>query len=160
MCGFQANFSDWWLRCISCAIVLSDITDNITDNKSTLVQVMAWCRQATSHYLSQCWPRLLSPYDITRPQWVKDINYLVTYMRYHFPSPFHMSKATTGGCWWPGAKVPGHQHHQYQLNSYCNSVWVSPVSWLSIQSIVETVIVLSSMSFCSNCNMNSWRMFQ
>ena len=25
-------------------------------DKSTLVQVMAWCRQATSHYLSQCWP--------------------------------------------------------------------------------------------------------
>ena len=31
---------------------------------------MAWCRQATSHYLSQCWPRSLSPYDVTRPQWV------------------------------------------------------------------------------------------
>ena len=28
------------------------------------------CRQATSHYLSQCWPRCLSPYDVTRPQWV------------------------------------------------------------------------------------------
>ena len=26
------------------------------DGKSTLVQVMAWCHQATSHYLSQCWP--------------------------------------------------------------------------------------------------------
>ena len=32
---------------------------------------MAWCRQATSHYLSQCWPRSLSPYDVIRPQWVK-----------------------------------------------------------------------------------------
>ena len=31
---------------------------------------MAWCRQATSHYLSQCWPRSLSPYDVTRTQWV------------------------------------------------------------------------------------------
>ena len=31
---------------------------------------MAWCHQATSHYLSQCWPRSLSPYDVTRPQWV------------------------------------------------------------------------------------------
>ena len=28
---------------------------DLTDDKSTLVQVMAWCRQATSHYLSQCW---------------------------------------------------------------------------------------------------------
>ena len=38
--------------------------------KSALVQVMAWCRQATSHYLSQYWPRSQSPYDVTRPQWV------------------------------------------------------------------------------------------
>ena len=30
---------------------------------------MAWCRQATSHYLSQCWPR--SPYGVTKPQWVE-----------------------------------------------------------------------------------------
>ena len=32
--------------------------------KSTLVQVMAWCRQAPSHYLSQCWPRSMSSYGI------------------------------------------------------------------------------------------------
>ena len=44
-----------------------DFTD---DDQSTLAQVMAWCRQATSHYLSQCWPRSLSPYGVTRPQWV------------------------------------------------------------------------------------------
>ena len=31
---------------------------------------MAWCHQATSHNLSQCWPRSLLPYDVTRPQWV------------------------------------------------------------------------------------------
>ena len=41
------------------------------DDQSILVQVMAWCRQAASHYLSQCWPRSLTPYGITRPQWVK-----------------------------------------------------------------------------------------
>ena len=43
---------------------------DLTDHKSTLVQVMAWCRQATSHYLSQCWPKSLSPYGAARPQWV------------------------------------------------------------------------------------------
>ena len=43
---------------------------DLTDEKSTLVLVMAWCRQATSHYLSQCWPRFMSPYGVTRPQWV------------------------------------------------------------------------------------------
>ena len=44
---------------------------DLTDEKSTLVQVMAWCRQAPSHYLNQCWPRSPTPYDVTRPQWVK-----------------------------------------------------------------------------------------
>ena len=31
---------------------------------------MVWCHQASSHYLSQCWPKCMSPYGITRPQWV------------------------------------------------------------------------------------------
>ena len=44
---------------------------DLTDDKSTLVQVMAGCRQATSHYLSQCWPGSMSPNGVTRPQWVK-----------------------------------------------------------------------------------------
>ena len=48
-----------------------DLTMLTDDDMSTLVQVMAWCRQATSHYLSQCWPRSLSPYGVTRPQWVQ-----------------------------------------------------------------------------------------
>ena len=56
---------------ISCENALMWMSLNFADDQSTLVQVMAWCRQATSHYLSQCWPRYLSPYSITRPQWVK-----------------------------------------------------------------------------------------
>ena len=35
---------------------------------------MAWCRQATSHYLSKSWPRSLSLYGVTRDQWVKIIS--------------------------------------------------------------------------------------
>ena len=58
---------DWG---ISCEIALKWMSFVLTDDKSALVQVMAWCRQATSHYLSQCWPRSLSPYGVTRPQWV------------------------------------------------------------------------------------------
>ena len=45
---------DGWV--ISCELALRWISLDLTDDKSTLVQVMAWCRQATSHYLSQCWP--------------------------------------------------------------------------------------------------------
>ena len=39
-------------------------------DKSTLVQIMAWCHQATSHYLTQCWPRSKLPYGVTKSQWV------------------------------------------------------------------------------------------
>ena len=54
-------------------IALRWIPLDLIDAKSTSVQVMAWCHQATSHYLSQCWPRFMSPYGITRPQWVNDL---------------------------------------------------------------------------------------
>ena len=51
--------------------VLRWMPQDLTDDKSTLVQVMAWCRQATSHYLNQCWQRSPTPYDVTWPRWVK-----------------------------------------------------------------------------------------
>ena len=41
------------------------------DHKPILGQVLAWCCQATSHYLSQYWPSCMSPYGLTKPQWVK-----------------------------------------------------------------------------------------
>ena len=41
---------------------------DLTDGRSTLVQVMAWCRQATSHLLK---PILTQIYGVIRPQWVK-----------------------------------------------------------------------------------------
>ena len=37
---------------------------------SILVQVMAWCRQASSHYLNQCWLRSILPYGVTTSQCV------------------------------------------------------------------------------------------
>ena len=68
---------------------------DLTDDQSTLVQVMAWCRQATSNYPSQCWPKSLS---LTRPEWVnKDWN----------------QKNQPFWCW--NQNIPGElgQHHCY-----------------------------------------------
>ena len=39
------------------------------DGKSTLVQIMAWCRQATCHYLSQYRPKSYS-----EKAWACDLN--------------------------------------------------------------------------------------
>ena len=49
---------------ISCWSSLRKVSPEVTDNdESTLVQIMAWCHWAPSHYLVQCWPRSKSPYD-------------------------------------------------------------------------------------------------
>ena len=59
------------VRATLCEIPHRWMSLNLTDNKSTLV--MAWCRQATSHYLCQCWPKYMSPYDFSGPRWVKKV---------------------------------------------------------------------------------------
>ena len=45
----------------SCEITLRWMPQNTLDKKITLVLVMAGCRQATSHYQSQCWQRSMPP---------------------------------------------------------------------------------------------------
>ena len=63
----------WWQFSAWSLLVLRWMRQNTFGDKSTLVQVMAWCHQAPSHYLSQCWPRSVPPYDVTRPQWVNRV---------------------------------------------------------------------------------------
>ena len=53
---------------LSTEICLWWVPQNPINDKSTLFQVMYWCCQATSHYLSQRWPRSMSPYGIIKPQ--------------------------------------------------------------------------------------------
>ena len=45
-------------------IALRYMPQDLANDKSTLVQVMAWCRQATGHYLSRSW------HCATMPSWV------------------------------------------------------------------------------------------
>ena len=46
------------------------IPQNLTNEKSALVQVMAWCRQATSHYLSQCSSIFLASSGCNKLRWI------------------------------------------------------------------------------------------
>ena len=46
----------------------------LLDDKSTLFQVMAWCYQETSHYLSLCWPRSMSSCGIT---WLQSVQFIL-----------------------------------------------------------------------------------
>ena len=71
-------------------IVFSWMPQNFINEKWTLVQVMAWCHHITSHHLNQCWPRSLSTYGVTRPQWVTaevDYNVEHTFIKFiSFPA--------------------------------------------------------------------------
>ena len=51
-----------------CGIALMWMPKNINNGKAKFLQIMAWYCQATSHYLSQCWLRSMTPYGITMPQ--------------------------------------------------------------------------------------------
>ena len=65
--SFQFNFNNWLIIC--CKFALTWLSLDLADDKTTLVQVLAWwinkikensyTVQATSHYLSQCWSQFL-----------------------------------------------------------------------------------------------------
>ena len=63
--GVHRHFKSMGARC---EIAARWMPKNLTGEKSTLVQVMAWCRQATCHYLSQCWPSFMASYGVTSLQ--------------------------------------------------------------------------------------------
>ena len=51
------------------------MTRERADN-STLIKVMTWC-QAARHYLSQCWPKFVSSYGVTRQASESELRALV-----------------------------------------------------------------------------------
>ena len=55
----------------SCEIAVRRMLLSTFDDESTLVQIMAWCCQATSHYLNQCLHRSVLPYGATSSKLVK-----------------------------------------------------------------------------------------
>ena len=65
---------------------------NLTNEKSTLVQVMVWCRQATNHCPSQCGPGAMSPYIIASPRWVKAH---ILYETNHIPNLYYFDRSRT-----------------------------------------------------------------
>ena len=62
---------DVWKKCRLTHLCIGHrrVQQSHTDIKSTLVQLMAWCRQAARHYLIQCCTRSIPPYYVSRLQW-------------------------------------------------------------------------------------------
>ena len=58
-----------------------------TGKNKTLGHVMAWCCQATSHYMNKCWPRSIMPYGITvNNTWFLLINSYHSWSKYQDPN--------------------------------------------------------------------------
>ena len=78
---------------IYCEIACIGSSLDFTNGKSKLIPVMVWCRQATRHYLKQCWPRFLSIYIVTRSQlfWTTFINFnkLLSYRTFEHLTRFN-----------------------------------------------------------------------
>ena len=120
-----------------------------TDDQSTMVQVMAWCHQATSHYLNQCWPRSLSPYGITRPQWVNERKQLQRHET-NTPQGVHGRRRDHSG----------YVLSQWEMTLNCNIIshWLSPCpDWsLIVVSTFNTLCteILIEAERCINESVN------
>ena len=78
--NFQTNFSNWWLSYFMWHdIALKWLSLDLTDDKSALILLMVWCPQAARYFLSQCWLKSMSPFGVTRPQWLKSILFAYGY---------------------------------------------------------------------------------
>ena len=120
---------DW---CISCEIDDRWMLLDLTDDKSTLVQVMAWCHQATSHYLSQCWPRSMSPYGVIRPQrvnlltlWLQCLSQSSNQKR--LKTTFFICRSHVKGRLFPRPHSGSTWHVKSTKNTYVTS-WPKPLS--------------------------------
>ena len=72
MWNFQPYFGHWYYEHF--LLTLRRLVQDLIYDKSTLVQVMAWCCQATSHYLNQCWLGYMMLCSVNRRKWLTTLS--------------------------------------------------------------------------------------
>ena len=126
---------------ISCEIPLSRMSMNLTDDRSTLVQVMACYRQA-------CWPISMSPYGVARPQWVKSLAPERSYFTSIFSNPFYK----LSGVWLThcglAVSYGDIDLDQHWLRSWCVAWKHQAITWINVD--------LSLKVFCGIHKKCSW----
>ena len=99
---------------------------------------MAWCRQATSHYLNQYWQWFVTPCDITGPQWVNRAYSTISKIK-----TFKLSRIILWKC-------PANERR-------CCIVTSSPIGWAHTQK--DAPVFSNGYLLCTICT-NSWPMNQ
>ena len=108
---------------------------------------MAWCREATSHYLSQCWPRSLMPYGVTRPQWVNQFKMGASPGGHCLTTVLVLVKSQTrlkNRYPWMKSNVPN-----LQMN------WCDFTKWESTSIVVPVMATRASCPFLDNIALHS-----
>ena len=96
---------------VSCEIAIRWISMNLTGVKSALPQ-------ATSHYLSQCWPSSMTPYGIDRPQWVYSLAPEThEILQVYFLNPFQKFENWTTSWDWSRLSVIGQLWWEVSISS-------------------------------------------
>ena len=119
-----------YMLSISCEIALRWIPLNLIDDKSTLVQVMAWCHEATSHYQNQCWWSSMMPCGTTT--WTNVDQVLWCYLaplghkeltlNMRGPSYLGLTRSISWLLMPWRCKEPGHQQQWYWICRICRSL--------------------------------------
>ena len=50
-------------------MALVRLSQDQSDDNWTFIKLMAWCYQATCHYVDPCWFKSIPPYGTSRPRW-------------------------------------------------------------------------------------------
>ena len=94
---------------------------------------MAWCRQATSHYLRQCRQRPISLYGITMPQWVNEQDVMNRADSRFAPSHWETSLQSHAISHWLGPSLQSALMMRFQGTLRVNlKSWDFPSSLLSL----------------------------
>ena len=91
---------------ISCEVVLRWMSLDLTNNNSTLVQILARSNLVTSHYLSQCWLGSMLPYGVTRPQWLKAWYPILSSLKPLEPASYTLETNLIISTTWPSPRRP------------------------------------------------------
>ena len=113
---------------------------------------MAWCHQAPSHYLHQCWPKSMLPYGITRPQWVKQPLHLQKW----YAVKFYSASA-------PSTPLPWYKYfifnlclpteETWQISMAISGIWIIPTFYVSsgiVSGITRAANQYGTSVFCTD----------
>ena len=117
---------------------------------SMLVQVMAWCCQAPSHYLNQYWPKSMMPYDITKLQWVNVK--ILEYSNYQIYQQLYLTRQIWGI--WKLRPAYSPETPNLGQNRWCFVPCDLEIWWMTLEN--NRASLLCCFKHCATFHIHQW----